>query len=200
TTQHTIGKSEINLDIKKHVDIKIIFYSLQKKGVYATQSHDTSFRRTWTNMNTNSVHARTRARREQQLEEEEEQKTTQLAQSTSMPRNNQDIILKIVRIRHKEGMSRFGVDPNDDIMALAEKVRIFALSHESITAKWCTSEIAFRTEHRSVGNKFPLGPFEPTTNTSSSLALNVKQEAVDDYLEKQSGGFIKRGCDPKLYA
>ncbi|CAG8635851.1 5149_t:CDS:2, partial [Ambispora gerdemannii] len=25
---------------------------------------------------------------------------------------------------------------------------------------------------------FPLGPFEPTTNTSSSSALNVKQEAV----------------------
>ncbi|CAG8668784.1 4819_t:CDS:2, partial [Ambispora gerdemannii] len=44
-----------------------------------------------------------------------------------------------------------------------------------------------------------VGPFEPTANTSSSSALNVKQEVVDDYLEKQSG-FIKRGCAPKLYA
>ncbi|CAG8683780.1 9183_t:CDS:2, partial [Ambispora gerdemannii] len=39
--------------------------------------------------------------------------------------------------------------------------------------------------------------FEPTTNTSSSSALNVKQEAVNDYREKQSG-FIKRGRDPKF--
>ncbi|CAG8642063.1 10332_t:CDS:2, partial [Ambispora gerdemannii] len=46
----------------------------QKKGVYATQSHDTSFRLTW-NKHEYEQRARARARREQQLEEEEEQKT-----------------------------------------------------------------------------------------------------------------------------
>ncbi|CAG8619048.1 7226_t:CDS:2, partial [Ambispora gerdemannii] len=44
-----------------------------------------------------------------------------------------------------------------------------------------------------------VGQFEPTTNTNSSSALNVKQEAVDDYREKQSG-FIKRGRDPKFFS
>ncbi|CAG8531679.1 345_t:CDS:10 [Ambispora gerdemannii] len=136
----------------------------------------------------------------------------------------------IVRIRSKEGTSRFEVDPNDDVMALAEKIAIqlkfdpstLKISKDpqnGVQAKYLSGQsiaqlginhgdliyITFEdgakpgTSIVSAGKQpaSTVGPFEPTTNTSSSSALNVKQEAVDDYLEKQSG-FIKRGRDPKF--
>ncbi|CAG8505276.1 4871_t:CDS:2, partial [Ambispora gerdemannii] len=92
------------------------------------------------------------------------------------------LMFEIIRIRPKEGISRFEIDPNDNIIMLAEK-----------TAKWYTSEISFRTKHRSVRINFEdgaksdtsavsagkqtastVGSFEPTTITSLSSALNVK--------------------------
>ncbi|CAG8633826.1 6003_t:CDS:10, partial [Ambispora gerdemannii] len=113
--------------------------------------------------------------------------------------------LKIIRIRSKEGTSCFEVDPNDDIITLAEKLAI-QLKFDPSTLK-IAKDSQNSTERNQALQQFSLvnsqpastvGPFEPTTNTSSLSALNVKQEAVDDYLEKQSGGFIKRGRDPKF--
>ncbi|CAG8649534.1 220_t:CDS:2, partial [Ambispora gerdemannii] len=102
--------------------------------------------------------------------------------------------LKIEHIRSKEGTSRFEVDPNDDIITLTKKIAIqlkFDPSTLKISKDSHGNLIYITFEDRGTRHFSSLGPFEPTTNTSSSSALNVKQEAVDDYLEKQSGDFIK---------
>ncbi|CAG8598031.1 2122_t:CDS:2, partial [Ambispora gerdemannii] len=119
----------------------------------------------------------------------------------------------------REGTSRFEVDPNDDITVVAEKIAI-QLKFDPSTLKYQktrkmvykrnifpdkVSLITFEdgvkpdTSAVSAGKQSAstVGPFEPTANTSSSSALNLKQEVVEDYLEKQSG-FIKRGCAPKF--
>ncbi|CAG8698320.1 11590_t:CDS:2, partial [Ambispora gerdemannii] len=73
------------------------------------------------------------------------------------------------------------------------KVRIESMPYD------LSSFLVSRTRIVSFSHASTVGPFEPTTNTNLSSALNVKPEAVDDYQEKQFG-FIKQGRDPKFYA
>ncbi|CAG8553444.1 1914_t:CDS:10 [Ambispora leptoticha] len=140
----------------------------------------------------------------------------------TVSRSTNIVNLLIVRIRSKEGTSRFEVDPNDDIMVLAEKIaNQLKIDLSTLSMSKTTQDhiqvtlvagksigelginhgdliyITFEEGAKSAGKQTASGPFEPTRNLNSSSALNVKQEAVDDYLEKQTG-FIQRERDPKF--
>ncbi|CAG8664158.1 12037_t:CDS:2, partial [Ambispora gerdemannii] len=96
----------------------------------------------------------------------------------------------IVRIRSKEGTSRFEVDPND-IITLAEKIAI-QLNFDPSTLKISKDpQNSVQAKYFSRQSIALLNGVKPGTSAVFA-ALNVKQEALDVYLEKQSGGFIKR--------
>ncbi|CAG8518029.1 19012_t:CDS:10 [Dentiscutata erythropus] len=123
----------------------------------------------------------------------------------------------LVRVRSKQGTVRFEVDPNDDISALgtkiAEHLKLSDYSSIGISDKPTAStpikdlvgksisqlgighgELVFVTYQEAVASNS-----SQTNNvgTKASMPSDIKQDPIDDFLEKQDG-LIKRGRDSKF--
>ncbi|CAG8822801.1 41349_t:CDS:10, partial [Gigaspora margarita] len=124
----------------------------------------------------------------------------------------------LVRVRSKQGTIRFEVDPNDDISALGTKIadhlNLTDYSSIGISDKPTTASTPIKDlVGKSIG-QLGIGHGEllfityqetvasdssQTNNvgTKASMPFDIKQDPIDDFLEKQDG-LIKRGRDSKF--
>ncbi|KAG0174507.1 nuclear protein localization protein 4 [Apophysomyces sp. BC1034] len=132
--------------------------------------------------------------------------------------------MRLLRIRSKEGMNRVAVEPEETFASLAEKITVMlgiadpstiALGDQpNPSAATSITQIADKTlasANLKHGDIVFVSYVEPTVETTEShgprkdtagyIAIDdlptIKQDKVDDFLEKQRG-LIKRAKDPKF--
>ncbi|CAG8456297.1 10118_t:CDS:2, partial [Ambispora gerdemannii] len=173
-------------------------------------SRHTSLRRTWDKQEYEQ-RARDRARREQQLEEKEERKRKGLKPKPADDILDEEGPRDLLTARTEKVVLDANLNRTQLIQStsIASKIPGYYYLQNGVQAKYLSEQsiaqleinhsdliyITFEdgaksgTSAVSAGKQpaLTVGSFKPTTNINSSSTLNIKQEVVDDYLEKQSG-------------